>query len=261
MSTQPRLPQEICDYIIDIFHDNPGTLKQCSLVSKLWVLRTQNHLFSDIAFTSERYSKWRKTFSDPANSPACHTRVLTVDDALGDEEEMRWIESFSRVERLVLECAWWEPFNALYLSPFKRLAPSLKSLHINSTVFPCSQAFDLICSLSLLEDLTLRANDIYHSSSARLPVPAPSPALTGTLKLSVLEGMETMLSLLLGLQGGLRFRKLQLSRCRARDLTLVEELAEACSGTLECLDVACEIFGALGVVSPLDRSCNFVCSK
>ena len=261
MSTQPHLPWEICDYIIDSSHNDPGTLKQCSLVSKSWVPRAQNHLFSDITLTLEHYPKWRKTFSDPANSPACHTRVLKVDGALEDGEEMKWIESFPHVERLVLECAWWEPFNALYLAPFKRLAPSLKSLHVNSTVFPYLQAFGRICSLPLLKDLTLRANDIYHNSSARLPTPTPSPTLTGTLKLSVLKGMETTLSLLLGLQGGLRFQKLQLLHCRARDLALVEELVEACSGTLECLDAACEIFGALGLVSPLDRSCNFVCSK
>ncbi|KAF9643160.1 hypothetical protein BDM02DRAFT_3081141, partial [Thelephora ganbajun] len=47
---QFHLPPEILDYIIDLLHDKPETLKQCCLVSKSWVSRTRKHLFADIEF-------------------------------------------------------------------------------------------------------------------------------------------------------------------------------------------------------------------
>ena len=108
MSTQPRLPQEVCDYIVDLLYDDPETLKRCCLVSKSWVPRTQKHLFARVFFKSADYPKWRKTFPDPTDSPSCYTQTLVVDGGLGGAEGMRYIESFSRVKLLVVCCLVWE---------------------------------------------------------------------------------------------------------------------------------------------------------
>ena len=256
MSTQPYLPREICDHIIDIFHDDPETLKRCCLVSKSWVPRTQKHLFSYVTFKSADYPKWRKTFPDPMNSPACYTQTLTVDGVLGCPEEMRQIESFSRIERLIVErpSQWAElPDGILYLSPFYKAAPSMKSLHVDSTVLPCSQVFNLVRSLPLLEDLTLITRGVDDGAGAKPSTPAPSPALTGNFELVASVGMEIILRILLGLQGGLRFRELRLSCCNVEDLTLVEELVLACSDTLESLDITCRIYRTSNPTSSLDR--------
>ena len=251
MSNHHHLPQEVRDYIVDHFYDDPETLKRCCLISKSWVPRARKHLFSIVTFKSADYSKWRKTFPDLMNSPAHHTRTLTVDGALGSAEEIWWIQSFSRVERLIVERtprAEPQP-NVLCLAPFYGLGPSLKSLRVHCTVLRHSQVFDLICSLPLLEDLALRASNVDDRSCARLPAPTLSPTLTGILKIFVPEDMEIILCSLHSLQGGLHFRKLQLSWCRVRDLILVEELVVACSDTLECLDVAGRIYGKSGLVS------------
>jgi hypothetical protein len=48
--SDPHLPPELSDYIVDLLHDQPETLKWCCLVSKSWVPRTRRHLFGDIAF-------------------------------------------------------------------------------------------------------------------------------------------------------------------------------------------------------------------
>ena len=147
-----------------------------------------------------------------------------------------------------------ESYGPIFLGPFRKLAPSLKSLCVNSAVFPLSYVLALICSLPLLENLTVRAHNIDDRSNAGMPTPVNSPALTGALELSVSGDVEAIPRSLLGLQGGLRFRKLRLSCCRAQRLTSVEELLTACSNTLESLDIEFEIYGMPNPVSLPDQS-------
>ena len=257
MSNQHRLPQEICDHIIDLFQGDSEMLKRCCLVSKSWVPRTQKRLFSHVAFKAVDYPKWRRAFPDPRNSPACYTHTLMVDGPLGSAEEREWIESFSRVERLIVEGTWTKSYNPVFLDPFRKLAPSLKSLCVNSALFPLSYVFDLICFLPLLENLTVWAHNINDRSNARIPTPANSPALTGVLKLFASRDVEVTSRLLLGLRGGLRFRELHLSCCHVQGLTSVEELVMACSSTLKFLDIDCEIYGMPNSVSLPNRSLTF----
>ena len=61
-----------------------------------------------------------------------------------------------------------------------------------------------------------------------------------------------MLRLLLDLPGGLHFRKIQLSFYGASDFASVVKFVEACHDALECLDVTCQIYGVLNIVSSLD---------
>jgi len=69
--SNPHLPPEILDYTVDFLHDKPATLKQCCLVSKSWVPRTRGHLFASISFDFILdIEAWKKTFSNPENSPA-----------------------------------------------------------------------------------------------------------------------------------------------------------------------------------------------
>src|SRR6266540_1354321 len=78
--SDPVFPPEILDYILDFLHKEPETLKQCCLVSKSWVPRTRQYLFSDIGFYSARTLKsWNNTFPDPTNSPAHHVSTLVID--------------------------------------------------------------------------------------------------------------------------------------------------------------------------------------
>ena len=62
---QPRLPQEITDYIVDLLQDEHKTLKQCYLVSKLWAPRARRHIFKTITFESPADpAAWTRTFPD-----------------------------------------------------------------------------------------------------------------------------------------------------------------------------------------------------
>ena len=252
-SPWPYLPLETLDYIVDLLHDESPALKECCLVSKSWIPRTRRHLFAHTRFYSaDNLKSWKKTFPDPVNSPAYHTHTLFIGCVQfieeADAEEGGWIQAFSRVEQLVVNCPWADlgP-TEISLIPFHKFAPTLKSLRVTSLLFPLSQVFKLICSLPLLEDLDLIGCDEWAVSddNLRTPstvVPLTSPAFTGTLQLHL--GMTSTAHRLLDLPNGLHFRKLNLSWHNAEELRWAVMLVVACSGTLECLDVTHDPDGA-----------------
>lgn len=105
MLPDPCFPAEITDSIIDLLHNEPETLRHCSLVSKSWVPCARKHLFSRIVFErSADVDTWKELFPDPANSPGYHTHSLTIECAevftVADAEEGGWILAFSNVLRL-----------------------------------------------------------------------------------------------------------------------------------------------------------------
>ena len=235
-----HLPPEILDHIVNLLHDDTETLNRCCLVSKTWIQRARRLLFAQITFKGNRLKLWKKTFPDPKTSPAYHTRTLTIDVDVIDVEKGDWIQGFSRVERLSAS----NIFTSFAL--FCKLSPSLKSLHL-SLSFLHPHVFDLIRSLPHLEDLTLISDDLACDDD-KLDGPLPlvpssvSPPLTGSLRLSLGQGIASTARRLLDLPNGLRFREVRLSTHEVGDTPVLAELVEACSDTLECLYIG---FGAI----------------
>jgi len=248
-----HLPQEILDYIADLLHDQPETLKRCCLVSRSWVPRTRKHLFADIRLRSvDDLRSWKKTFPDVGNSPAYHTRSLFIGCSsvvvAEDAEEGGWIRAFSRISSLDVDNGVWylnTPAISL-LTPFHNFSPTLKSLRMCPIAFPCPQLFDLVLSSPLLEDLTLTGHDDSfgnedESHGLQTVLPSTSPPLTGSLDLNIFGGMGNTVRQLLDLPNGLHFRSLAFSwHCEA-DLPWTTQLVELCSDTLECLDIMCRL--------------------
>ena len=248
----PDLPPETLDSIIDFLYDEPETLRQCCLVSKSWVPRTRKHLFAVIELSTRGYIEaWKKTFQNPYNSPAYHTRILTIGCsraiATADGTQCGWIPTFSRLVRL-------EVANLLSptchfglrvdLAPFHKVPSTLKSLAVTSFPFPLSQFFDLIGSLPLLEDLTLIGSQADLDDSGpdgpHTVVPSStSPTFTGILELRMYGGVASTAHRLLNLPNGLHFRKFKFLCDEWGDLRYVAQLVTGCSGTLECLDITC----------------------
>jgi hypothetical protein len=220
------LPPEILDYILDFLHDERETLKQCCLVSKSWVPRTRKYLFADIVFNSARtLESWNNTFPDPTNSPASHVGALTIDCDPEDGEGADWIRTFFCVAQPRLSI------------PPPALFPNLKSLYVQYKSFSCPELFDFICSFPLLEDLVLIGVEGLEDIGDDFHGLQTSPLFTGTLTLSVFEGMGSFPRHLLSLPNGLRFRELVLLLDLEEDYRWVSELVSKCSDTLECLDV------------------------
>ena len=193
-TTMPRpLPPEILDHIVDQLHNEPATLKTCCVVSKSWVPRARKHLFAHVEFHAQKsHTKlWKKTFPDPRNSLARHTRSLFIcgipvvtaaDEGMGD-----WIHTFHNVVRLRLEHIG-EGDHRTSLAPFYGLSPTVRSLTLTSTSL---DIFDLICSFPLLEDLALMGLSPDIEADA-WNTPSTSPKLTGVLSLKTIWGINSV---------------------------------------------------------------------
>jgi hypothetical protein len=229
----PTLPPEILDLIIDHLYDEPKTLKACCVVSKSWIHRTRVHLFARVEFHAPKshIELWKKAFPDPSNSPAHHTRTLSIYGiplvSTSDTGVGGWIRTFCNLGHLYLDSIGGEDCDPS-LVPFYGVSPTLRSLRLRAL---CSEVLGLICSFPLLEDLTF---DHHTSVGDTWDTPSTSPKLTGFLNM---RGFGTALSVarqLLGLPDGLHFTKIAFA-CIEEDVKPAMDLVSACSGTLESL--------------------------
>ena len=257
--SHPVLPPEMLDSIVDLLCHEPKTLRQCCLVSKSWVPRTRKYLFAVIKFpTPSHIEAWKRTFPVPSDSPAHYTHALTI-RFLGvttapDGVEDVSIPAFPRLVRLeVIESP---NLSRGYMNPaaFQGFPHTLKSLSVSSFSLVLSRVFSLICSIPFLEDLSLTGHlaDFNNNDPDGRHIvahPPTSPPLTGAFVFRVYREIGGTARRLLNLPNGLHFRKLQLEWYGRGDLHHIMELVTACSGTLECLDIACPSEGAIQFLS------------
>ena len=232
----PPLPPEIFNLIVDFLHDEPDAVNASFLVSKSWVHRMREHLFAHVESSSESHLRlWQKTFPGPSNSPAHHTRSLSIDTpeavplvntGVGD-----WIRTFSGVVRLHVE-----NFDCdISLAPLHGLSPTLKSLRMEYESASSSQIFGLVCSFPLLEDLTLVSYG-YNIEVDEWDIPSTSPKLTGCLELWADHTIRPIARRLLELPSGLHFSKIDVS-CHQESVEAMMDLVPRCSDTLESLSL------------------------
>ena len=249
--SNPRLPPEILDYIVDLLHDTKHALVNCCLVSKSWIPRTRKHLFAHVSFPSEKdLESWKRVFPDPSTSPGCYTQTLLVACShvvvAADAEAGGWITGFSRIVDLGVRRPDHTP--TPLLTPLYGCSPAIRSLSVRLPTLPPSQILDFIISFPLLEDLDVVAYYVPTDdgdSSDRLPTtvqPPSSPPFTGSLVL-LGAGIKHIIRRLLSLPGGLHFRKFRLTWFHMGDPLLATALVEGCSHTLESLEIVCTTFG------------------
>ncbi|KAJ7056773.1 hypothetical protein C8F01DRAFT_1154879 [Mycena amicta] len=67
----PRLPRELCDFIIDFLHTDSHALAECALVCRAWTLASRYHLFGHIDLSSKKTRRLLSltTFNDLLASP------------------------------------------------------------------------------------------------------------------------------------------------------------------------------------------------
>ena len=248
--SDPYLLPEIFDYIVDILHDKPDTLRQCCLVSKSWVPRTRKHLFAAVAFLTEKHlGSWKEVFPDLSTSPAHYTKILFVACpqviTAADADAGGWIRGFSRVVYLVVRTLPTDSPPSLV--PLHGLSPVMKSLRVSVPTLPSSRIINLVLSFPLLEDLRLTVTtppgisaDDDDDGFGRLSTaaqPSSPPILTGSLELSMEGGMGPFIHQLLALPGGIHFRKFAFKWFHEEDPLMATALVEGCSHALESLDI------------------------
>ena len=230
-----HLPPEIFDYIVDFLRGERKTLKNCCLVSRSWVPRARKHLFDELHFDLlSNLNAWNATFPDPVNSPAHYTRFLTIACVrvipAVDVKESSWVRGFSNAVRLRMWDSTWD----LLLFP-PTASHRFSNLPVGYKTWSASGLFHLVFALPLLKDLSVvgygiqDADAIFQSST--------SPPLTGTLALHLIRGMGPVTCRLLEPPNSVHFRKLECTLNVQDDLLCIADIAEACSDTLECIDI------------------------
>ena len=162
---------------------------------------------------------WKIAFPNPANSPGRYARSLffcSADSILPIiAEESGWIQAFCSVVQLKLE--WYEELTILFLFVY---------------------SLALICFLPHLEDLKLVDFWVVNRDDDNTGFqPTTSPPSTRTLTITHPRRIERLLPGLLDLPNGTCFRKLEISFDTMEDVRLTVTLVEACSNTLECVDI------------------------
>jgi hypothetical protein len=229
----PSFPPEILDIIVNQLRDEPTALKSCCVASKSWIHRTRIHLFASVEFRApnSHIKLWKKTFPDPSNSPAHHTRSLSICGLSAitaeDADASDWIRTFHNLVHLHLECLAGDRIS---LAPFCGLSPTLRSLSLRATPL---EVLDFICSFPLLEDLVLV---LPGYGSEGWNAPSTSPKLTGSLELRAIGEIRPTVRRLLGLPDGLHFTKVTIV-CLDEDVRSIMDLVSRCSDTLESLSV------------------------
>ena len=255
---RPPLPPELLDHIVDDLSPARDALKNCCLVSKLWIPRARKHLFADVEFrTAANLQSWKNTFKDPSTSPAHYAKSLLVkfprSVTAADVEDGGWIPTFSRVLHLDLDLGGitTREFNGARRLPLHGFSSALKSLRLHFNALPPSQISDLIDSFPLLMNLSVsnlirlpgnkdRRALVWKSIAAEH---SSLPPFTGSLDLCLGGGMGPIVLRLLSLPGGLHFRKLHPQRNHVDDTPSTKKLIESCSSTVESLEIHCRYPG------------------
>ena len=238
------LPPEILDLVVDQLLYEPATLKTCCLVSKSWIPRTRRHLFAQVEFDDlERpFESWMRVFPDPSNSPANHTRTLSICDLPTSTptgtDVGNWIRSFYNVVHFGFNYSTGVGYD-VPLASFVGFSPLVRSVGLTST---SSKIFDLVCSFPLLEDLTL-IDYCPEDGTVGWSAPSTSPKLTGFLNLAVRGGIRSTTRRLLDFPDGLHFGKITVT-CIGEDFESATDLVSRCSDTLESLNIRCFLTGA-----------------
>jgi len=232
------IPPEIHDLIVDHLLDEPTALKACCLVSKSWIQRTRKHLFARVKFRpfDHRVESWKKTFPDPTNSPAHHTRSLNIRlPRLVQAAHWDVISAFCRVVSLDVVTEGYDDETSLV--PLRGLFPALRSLRLSFSPLQYSDVFALVCSFPCLEDLALHS--FGYGRGGPWNTPSTSPRLTGSLELcSMPEGIQTAIRQLLGFPNGLHFTTIKVTWDTEQDVRLTTDLVLRCSDTLQSLTIA-----------------------
>ena len=208
----PSLPPEIFDHIVDHLHYYRTTLKACCLVSSSWIPRTRRHLFAWVDFGSPKsFAKWVGYFPDPSNSPAHHTRIISIHASaitlVTSSDALPWFRAFHLATRLELQGHWEDG--------------------------GFSELVHLICSFPLLEDILLGLSVSDSNSRDAWDTPSSSPKLSGAFTLKE-NKIGPIIPRLLHLPGGVHFTDIAVA-CSIEVTQSVSDLVLRCSHTLESL--------------------------
>lgn len=134
--SEPILPPEVIDLIIDNLHDHRPTLRVCSLVSRNWLGGSRHHLFNGhgMYLTGRNLDAFRELLKSPHNTLSFHLRNLHATEFQYDHLTKLWplLPRFSHLQSLHVH---GNPiFDKDVLDA--HIFPFIRSLSFSRAVFP-----------------------------------------------------------------------------------------------------------------------------
>ncbi|KZT07925.1 uncharacterized protein LAESUDRAFT_88674 [Laetiporus sulphureus 93-53] len=211
----PRLPTEICDYILDYLWDDHKTLKVCSRVTREWLPRTRKHLFHSVRmFSNLRRVTFEDVILHSGDAVALCIRKLVMIWDLNEEVLLfpipasmpRMLASLGRLEELTLCVSTWDDCYFSTETITWPVLPAVKALYLQMLIVNdvvSLQQFICACpSLSSLK-LEIRRASKCDSSRTHPPTVIPRSIVIETFQCDIRESGPILRWLL---QGGLKLR-------------------------------------------------------
>lgn len=148
----PRIPQEICDKIIDCLSDDSKSLRACGLVCRGWVFSSRRNLFRSVSLVYGKYNRICKFFEildDPSSLVRDSIRhmqvvILPLSIELGARLRIHRATSSDGFERLVQPLLNRVMATVTHLDLDCHMVPTDDFLHGLHRVFPSVVSFSLL---------------------------------------------------------------------------------------------------------------------
>ena len=246
-----RLPQEICDIIIDHLYNDKRSLHHCSLVSRRWVYRSQAHIFHFLILGDKSLASWFDTFSPSDQRIHSFVKVLTLylPSVRPRVNFMRFAEyapAFKNLERLSINGRKppHDSWGCLRLRWFGHLKHTLKALSLESV----ATNLRIIAEFPQLESLVVRYCRLPSvgdfDEGGDIPESDLHDAFRGSLELDTHpwafdgELLATLADFPLGYDTIKINVELVIGKMYPRGL--IDRFISRCSNTLEVLDIEFE---------------------
>ena len=246
-----KIAQELVDKFIDELHDDIQALQSCSLVSRRWVYRSQQHIFYRIIISSQQsFQRWCRNIPLASCPVSTHTRTLSI----LQPTHAQWLTSlllspvtdhfgaFSNVKTLALSGFTTGGLqDAQVLADcFRRLGSSVTSLKLLYWRASPASLINCICLFPRVDDLDIYCPDILAGLPTRKTYPS-TPPFGGRLNLR-LENCRGSIGRFLRLfsQLPIHFREVHVVMDSFRGQPLLFPILESCSKSVQKLSITYE---------------------
>jgi hypothetical protein len=166
--SNPPIPQELTEGIIDLLHDDIHALGTLALVSKSWLPRSRFHLFEELRISQADIDSFLVVLDSPNVTICPYVRCITFTaaDVLDDSPETPWmygairrLTALKAVTSIIFERLKWESGGGDDGGPAAKLKinfPGVTELQVIDVKFDSFTHFtDLICAFSNLETIAI----------------------------------------------------------------------------------------------------------
>lgn len=187
--SEPILPPEVIDLIIDYLHDHRGTLRACSLVGRNWLGGSRHHLFDGVYLAARDLGTFQNLLESPDNTLLFHIRNLHATRFQYHEltRLLQLLPAFSHLHSLSIYGNTTGPIQFVDQPRWAETFPFIDSLTLSRATFASYPGLsDFLCRFPALKTLALDHVSAPFSPSA---VPAAVNIDLDTLKITLTTGL------------------------------------------------------------------------